>query len=976
MKFTKTTTFHLFAILCVVVMLGILNYTPGTILSGWDNLQTELNPILGIKRAFFSVWQEYQSLGLIAGMAHAADLPRAILVWFLSTILPTNVVRYVLHFLLILVGAFGSYWLLRASELKDSSSHFAFAGSIAYIFSFASLQLLALPFEAFVFFFAFLPWEIGLFLKLLEAKNLNKLYLIVFLILNIIASPQWVAQQLFVVYAICLFILGAYYGVKYKTLWRATSLYFLVLCVNTYWILPQIYFLVSNGSVVWTNKINQLSTGDVLYSNLARGTLQSYIRQEGFFYDRLSINHSYLFEAWKTFRNLPAVSMGIYLSFICALLGIFNKSKFRMGLVLLWLFASIALLANTFPINYLNVIFRSNDFLNQIFRSPFTKFAIPYALVFSYFFAHGLALCSKIVKRWVNSKTIVALLGVIIVLGTSIPAFTGHYLIKDMRVTYPEDYTMVMDYFRQQDPNQRIALMPDYTFWGWFFHTWGYNGSGFLWYGVEQPIISRTFDVWSKESEDYFWQIKSALEAEDIDRVVSTLQKYSVQYIVFDTSLEAVSSNIKALQFDRIHDLLKNSNKFQHELSGEFIHIYKLSSSVPQKSFVSTAPTLPRVKLGNGMTVRDMGYESYGTYRSALQPDVIYPFNGLFSQTRQLGQNWDVRIEDDAIMFTTPLPNNVQNYDVIIPKLEFDESTIFNGLQQSFRGKVEISTDLKTMFVKIPLLAVPIPSIHAATTYPCGTVNDANLSFHTDNEKIVTSATQGAVGCISLPIPAIDQRFGYLFRIKNRITTGRTLFFALTDQTKSQSIIEERLLRNDELFVVPPHYTYGLGYNIHLQTDSYPNIPAENTVYQPEAYFIPYSILSSLRFERKNYIQPTPSINALDSFQVNKKSPYRYEVSLNTYKAGDNLILWQSYATGWVAFIQEDNRPFILGKRLPNHHTINNWANGWTIVPEDRPSNEPLHIIIFFWPQLLQYAGYALLIIALLGVGVFVKKRH
>lgn len=976
MKFSKTTLFHLLTILCLIIFLGILNHTPNTILSGWDNLQTELNPLLGIKRALFSVWQEYQGLGLVAGMAHAADLPRAMLVWIMSFVLPTDIIRHVIHFSLILIGALGAYWFLLESGLKDRKSHFAFAGSIAYVFSFASLQLLALPFEAFVFFYAFLPWEIGLLLKLLEEKHLSGGYWIAFVILNIIASPQWVAQQLFVVYSVCLFILGSYYGFKHKTLWRAIFLYFLILCVNTYWLLPQLYFLITNGTVVWTNKINQLSTGDILYSNLARGTLHSFIRQEGFFYDRLSINHSYLFEAWKSFRNLPLVAGGIYISFTCALLGIINKSKFRTGLAILWIFVGFALLINTFPVNYLNAVIRSNDFLNQIFRSPFTKFAIPYALFFSYFFAHGLDLLSRVIDRWINSKSVVAIIGVLLMLGISIPAFKGHYLIKDMRVSYPKDYAKVIEYFSNQDPNQRIALMPDYTFWGWFFHTWGYNGSGFLWYGIEQPIISRTFDVWSKESEDYFWQIKSALEAEDVDKTIATLHKYSVDYIVLDTSLEAVSSNIKALQFDRIQQLLNNAPEFQHEFDGEFVHIYKLTSEVPHKSFVSTATSLPNIALGDGMTILDKGYESFGTYYTEPDADIIYPFSGLFSQTRQLGQKWDVSVNNESLVFTTQLPDDVQNYDIVIPKLEFEETTIHDSIEHSFSGSVEITSDSESIYIKIPLLDVPLPQLKDAVTYPCGTIDDSQLSFQLGYESIVTKAAQGAVGCISLPIPMIDQRFGYLLKIESQVDTGRTLFFSLTDQTKSQSIIEDRLLRNEELFVVPPHYTYGLGYNMNFQTDSYVHIPAENLIYQPKAYFIPYDILAGIRFERKNYVKPTTIINSLDTFQVEKKSVYRYDVSLNNTEARNNLILWQSFSKGWIAFIQEDNKPFFMGRMLPNHHTINNWANGWTIEPEDRSSNEPLHIIIFFWPQLLQYLGYALLFSTLLGVGIFVKKRH
>ena len=62
----------------IVGLLFWVNYKPGTYLLGWDSLQRDLKPGLAVKRAFFSVWEEYQSFGLPAGMAHASDLIRAV----------------------------------------------------------------------------------------------------------------------------------------------------------------------------------------------------------------------------------------------------------------------------------------------------------------------------------------------------------------------------------------------------------------------------------------------------------------------------------------------------------------------------------------------------------------------------------------------------------------------------------------------------------------------------------------------------------------------------------------------------------------------------------------------------------------------------------------------------------------------------------------------------------------------------------
>src|SRR5947209_3302816 len=94
-------------LLVISLTLFITNYIPGTYLTGWDNLHPEFNFWLNIKRSIFSVWQEYQGLGLLAGMAHASDLPHQLLLLLASAVLPNNLLRYFYHFLMIFVGMSG-----------------------------------------------------------------------------------------------------------------------------------------------------------------------------------------------------------------------------------------------------------------------------------------------------------------------------------------------------------------------------------------------------------------------------------------------------------------------------------------------------------------------------------------------------------------------------------------------------------------------------------------------------------------------------------------------------------------------------------------------------------------------------------------------------------------------------------------------------------------------------------------------------
>ena len=81
-------------IIAIITTNGFLN----KFLMGWDNLLPEFNLFTNISRSFFSVWQEHQGFGLLAGNAHATELIYQLYVFFLSLILPTALIRQAFSF--------------------------------------------------------------------------------------------------------------------------------------------------------------------------------------------------------------------------------------------------------------------------------------------------------------------------------------------------------------------------------------------------------------------------------------------------------------------------------------------------------------------------------------------------------------------------------------------------------------------------------------------------------------------------------------------------------------------------------------------------------------------------------------------------------------------------------------------------------------------------------------------------------------
>jgi hypothetical protein len=98
---------------------------------------------------------------------------------------------------------------------------------------------------------------------------------------------------------------------------------------------------------------------------------------------------------------------------------------------------------------------------------------------------------------------------------------------------------------------------------------------------------------------------------------------------------------------------------------------------------------------------------------------------------------------------------------------------------------------------------------------------------------------------------------------------------------------------------------------------------------------------------------------------VKKLGTFFYKTKV---KGNGLLVLSQGYEKGWIAFRISDFGFRILKK----HVKVNSWANGWFIsTNHSSPATDHQTIIIVFWPQLLEYLGFGILITSL----VFILKK-
>ncbi len=983
-NFIKKYIYQLLIVL-IVAIIALVNYKRGTYLTGWDNLQTDLNPWLGVKRAIFSVWEEYQSFGLLAGMAHAADLPRAVFIWIISFIMPQNMLRYFYQFFMLLVGGLGAFQLI---SFAGTRKKFAFLGALFYMLNLGTIQMFYLPYEAFTTFFGLLPWEIWIFLKVQNSDFFAKgqssfgrktQSLLLFFLINLLATPQAYVQTLFVVYLIMLgcLTLGKFIQEKNpRLLIKSGVLILLIILINSFWLIPQAYFVKTSLNVVKEAKVNQFND-NTYYQNKEKGTIPNLIKFEGYYFDLTGSAHQQLFLPWQLHFNNRIFGLLPYCFALIIILGFFNKKRgFSLPFFVSLLFIVTTLLTATFPFSLINDMARLNGLIDQIFRSPFTKFIIPFSLVSSYFFAFGVEqiedTLGKVIKERVNFFTLIIF---ILLLAYALPVFQGYFISPQMKVQIPQQYIQLMSYLKNQDRNKRIALLPDYTFWGWFFHTWGYDGSGFLWYGIEQPIVSRTFDVWSDKSEGYFWEIKSALEAEDTTRFQNVLNKYNIDLIILDHTLLPVSSTIKGMQYHQVEKLLSQDPSLSLVKKWGDIALYSVKHDPTTHNFMSVSSLLPVVGPTIKVTDQDVAYNLYGNYQSGYKNDTqtYFPFLDFMSQSL-FHNSWTINVDDRNINLTSPIINGT-NLSISTNYNSSHAELFLEGSLHSY--DITISPTVTDNFLHLAIPKIPVASFDLSQTNieNCGSTTGNNtITFH--EGSIILSSQNKASACFSYQAPGLEERYGYLIKIRNKNLQGPRLFFYIKDQTKQQSYLEARLQKDIEYFILPERYQYGIGYSFVFQNTSYQNSKSINELDQVSIYLLPVSQIKNIQLVNTSaLINPPVFLQAEDS---HKNAYYLYRINVSGLsEENGNLILYQTFHPGWKAyFIGTPNflntyLPFLFGQEIKDHVLINNWANGWQISQSQlnqSKSVESENAVIIFWPQYLEFIGFALLIAGFLFI--------
>jgi len=819
--------------LAIIVLLSISlfvcyqNYTPGTILSGWDTLHPEFNFGLALKREIFGLFRSYQGLGAVAAHSDMADIPRIVLLAILDLFLPVAFLRYSYIFLALILGPIGMYLILYKHVLKDKTS--SFLGALFYLLNLGTMQQFAVPFEMFVTQYAALPW---LFLfatdYLIESrqsvtvranpsnaegesrtphenilldsqakpdrsknKKVRSFSLLFFAITTILAAPQAYAATLWYIYFIAFILylvsLALFQTIhlrgatsshlgggpkdssevnpeRFSLLKKAFTLILLTLLLNSFWILPNIYYIFTHGSQVPQANINKLFSEQAFLYNKEFGNIKDIAMLKSFLFDwnvyALNNHFTQLLSPWIQHLKQPFIeSLGYLFAFVslCGIIySIFNPfdplreaSKLRVNKILLaflpLLFLCLFFLLNDNPpTSPLYSFLREHlSFFKEAYRFPQDKVRGVYTFVFAVYFGAGQLLITGFLatltmKQFNNltmqqsnneisrpartiSKTELAQIVIftLAIFYFMLPAFKGQLISPYMRIKIPNFYFEMFKWFDNMEEDARVANLPIHSFWGWDYYNWfgsaepSFQGAGFIWFGIKQPVLARDFDRWSPYNEQYYREMSYAIYSKDPQALRLTIEKYNIKYILLDKNIIAPPNPSKVLLYEETQALLEKQEFIQKVKEfGNTLIVYKIKSNIPNSHYVVRNPFY--IYPESQVFYEDQFFKDYGNY-AILQDGVYYPFVNLIDNQSKVLPNI-LKITQEGVIINLPKENFREGWFTLPSYLDAQESLPSDLLIQKDKDQLDIAfyPRLPTVNTKdrpIPIVAkVPLQS--------------------------------------------------------------------------------------------------------------------------------------------------------------------------------------------------------------------------------------------------------------------------
>jgi hypothetical protein len=265
---------------------------------------------------------------------------------------------------------------------------------------------------------------------------------------------------------------------------------------------------------------------------------------------------------------------------------------------------------------------------------------------------------------------------------------------------------------------------------------------------------------------------------------------------------------------------------------------------------------------------------------------------------------------------------------------------------------------------------------------------DDGISTAILSDTAVSLLAKTASTCFHQYFSQAKQSSGVVIAIVTNYQRGLTLRVVVDNPQQSTNVIDSKLSSHSLLGVllVPPTTTFDYeGYGFHARAVSYDQTISETQIQGLYQGYIPYRWLKTIR------LVPVVNETQVAGSDVTATDHPLPSVYMITGVVGGIVQIPQAFDKGWDAYVVPGTGfvdtyfPYISGKKLIDHVLVNNWANGWKVASHGSSLRQDYgrqarvtgqqNIVIVFWPQYLEYIGFGLVVVTLLVVVLFPKRR-
>lgn len=551
--------------------------------------------------AFVNAWRTYQLYRqpwYQTGTGYPIPLmiPRAPLFAFTSlfeTILPSWLSQAIIFYLFILSGLIGTY-LLASNFFKNKL--ISIFSALFYFFNlFTMTQIFGRLLSNGLSAWAYLPYFLLLWIKIISEKNNKIKYYFLFIISSLIFSNSfghpafiltlWIPLLLYVLHQL---ILNRKNITEVKSIIKHTIFGILAWLISSFWwIIPYLKFGQSAFDLTENPSVN--------FDSL-KGVSQYFTVKDIILLRQSFIFSPQLFDGLYTNQAIYFLSYSVLAIII---IGIFKSIKSQNGRFVVMLFlVSLFLSKGTNPPfgnKFYKILFETLP-QTQSLRNSYEKIGILFTLSYALLFGLGF---HKIITQIKNlkAKIIITICLSVLFFGILVlPIWKGTLYgggVQNTRIKIPAYYANLNMYLNNQNDDARILMLPivpgDGANYNWADGKYnGIDPSEFL---FERPVISKILRT--KYFDAKYMQLNQAFTSNNSKEFSSLLDQTNVKYFVLRNDIDIPTNDI--LSPENTKKILNSFPEIIYKQSFDKLDLYEYAKSNPRK-IIAISDQTPEVK--------------------------------------------------------------------------------------------------------------------------------------------------------------------------------------------------------------------------------------------------------------------------------------------------------------------------------------------------------------------------------------------